>query len=77
MPVLSSSVSCVTLNESLSEAADSNLPSDIGAVGIVQVDDLDQLAAVDPGLRAVGLDEVRDVPGAAAAAGQPERQDRR
>jgi hypothetical protein len=31
VPVLSSSVSCVTRNASLCEAADSNLPSDLGA----------------------------------------------
>ena len=36
MPVLSSSVSCVTLKASLSDAADSNLPSDLGAVGMVR-----------------------------------------
>ena len=41
-----------------------------------QVDDLDEAAAVDPQLRAVGLDEVRDVTRAAAAAGQAERKDR-
>ena len=58
------------------DAADSNLPSDLGALGIGEVDHLDVVAAVDPRLRAVGLDEVRDVARAAAVAGQTERQDR-
>ena len=34
--MLSSSVSCVTLNASLREAADSNLPTDLGALGTVR-----------------------------------------
>src|SRR3954454_25415888 len=36
VPVLSSSVSCDTLNASLIDAADSNLPSDLGALGVVR-----------------------------------------
>ena len=47
-----------------------------GALGIGEVDDLDVVAAVDPRLRAVRLDEVGDVAGAAAAAGEAERQHR-
>src|SRR3954468_22808784 len=36
VPVLSSSVSCDTLKAALNDAADSNLPSDRGAVGTVR-----------------------------------------
>ena len=36
MPVLSSSVSCETLKEGLFDAADSNLPSERGAAGLVR-----------------------------------------
>jgi hypothetical protein len=48
VPVLSRSVSCVTLNASLSTRPTRTCPSDRGALGLRQVDDLDVVAAVDP-----------------------------
>ena len=52
------------------------LPERSRSVRDRQVDHLDEVAAVDPDLRAIGLGEVRDVTGPASVAGQAERQDR-
>jgi hypothetical protein len=76
VPVLSSSVSWLTLKFSLFDAADSNLAERPRSAGDGEIDHLDVVAAVDPDLSAVGLHEVCDVPGPAPTAGQAERQDR-
>jgi hypothetical protein len=74
VPVLSSSVSWLTLKASLREAADSNFPSDLGAVGTERSTTSTWSPPSTQACRAVRLDEVGDVPGAPAAAGQAEWQ---